>query len=99
LIAFGGVWFLSSALFYTATATEKGIETTNPILRSNKSCTWDEIIDVKKPFLRIPIAFRYVVLENDKKILLIRGIPNYEKIIELINLRAPNLKKKAKEEF
>ncbi len=93
-MAFGGIWFISCVLFHVTTATEKGIETTNLILGSNKSCTWDEIIDVRKPLLRMPAAFRYVVLGNKKKILLIRGIPNYEKMIELINLRAPNLTKK-----
>ena len=93
IITFGGVWFISCVLFHTTTATEEGIETTNPILKSKKSCTWHEIIDVRKPRLGIPASFRYAILEKNKKILLIKGIPNYEKIIELIKLRAPNLKK------
>jgi len=84
-------WFLKF-LFYSVTATEKGLEAAN-LLGSNKSFIWDEIVKVRRPPLGIPYDFSYVVSKNKEKMLLVRSMQNYKELIELIKVRSPNLQK------
>lgn len=91
IFVLAGFWFIK-LLFYSVTATESGLETTN-LLGSNKSFIWEEIVKVRRPRFGIPYDFTYVVSKNKGKLLLVRSMQNYKELIELIKVRAPNLQK------
>ena len=92
ILVFAGLWLTLKILFRSATATDRGLETDN-IIETKKFLSWDEIVEVRRPRFRIPIAFAYAISKDKKKLLLIRGAENYQKLIELIKEKAPNLKK------
>ena len=87
-----GLWVLSRILFYSIIVTDKGLKTHN-IFGSNMSVLWDEIIEVRRPKFGIPVDFTYVFLSNKSKLILIRSMQNYKKLIQLIKEKAPNLQK------
>jgi len=91
-VILGAFWVFLKILFYSVTATERGLETDN-IVGSNKLLLWDEIVEVRRPRFGIPVDFSYVISKNKDKLLLIRSMKNYKKLIQLIKLRAQNLQK------
>lgn len=91
-IVLGGLWFFSKILFYSVTGTDRGLETDN-IVGSNKLLLWHEIVEVRRPRFGIPVDFTYVISENKGKLLLVRSMKNYKKLVDLIRLKAPNLQK------
>ena len=91
-IILSGLWISLKVLFYSVTATERGLETDN-IAGSNKLFLWDEIVEVRRPRFGVPIDFLYVISKNKDKLLLVRSMKNYKELIELIKALAPNLQK------
>ena len=91
IVVLGGFCFFK-LLFYSVTATKKGLETAKPI-GSNQSFTWEEIIEVRRPRFGIPYDFSYVISKNKEKLLLVRSMQNYKELVELIKTKAPNLQK------
>lgn len=92
IILLAGFWFFFKLLFYSVTATENGLETANPF-GSSKSILWDEIVEVRRPRFSIPYDFTYVISKNKDKLLLVGSMQNYNQLIELIKVKAPNLQK------
>jgi hypothetical protein len=86
------IWFLFKITFYSVSATERGLETAN-IIGSKKYFQWGEIIEVQTPKFGLPFDISYVISINKGKLLLIRSMKNYKKLIQLIKLKAPNLKR------
>ena len=87
-----GFWLSLKVLFYSVTATERGLETSN-IVGPNKLFLWKEIVGVRRPRFGVPVDFSYVISKNKDKLLLVRSMKNYKELIELIKARAPNLKR------
>ncbi len=85
------VWSYSKTLYYTITATNKGLETDN-IVGANKSYLWEEIIEVRRPRFGVPVNITYVISINEDKSILIRNRNNYKEIVETIKGKAFNLK-------
>ncbi len=79
--------FLSSVII-----TNNGLETKSPV-SIKRFIKWEDIIEVKRPFLGIPNEYTYVVSLNNKIITLCRSIPEYQNIIKTIQERSLNLKK------
>jgi len=92
VLILGIVWFFAKILFYYVTATERGLETNN-IVGSDKLFLWDEIVEIRRPRFGIPVDFTYVISENKSKLRLIRSMKNYKDLIDLIKIKAPNLKR------
>ena len=87
------LWFLARILFYAVYATERGIRTEN-ILNKKELIPWDEIVEIKRPRIGIPKDAIYLITNNHQKILLIKSMNNYSRLLELIKTRAPNLRSK-----
>ena len=87
-----GYWFFIKILFYSITATDRGLKSNNP-LGSSKEFIWEEIVEVRRPYFGIPYDLTYVVSKNNGKLLLIRSMQNYKEIIELIKIKAQDLQK------
>lgn len=85
-------WLLFKIVFYSVTATDKGLETSN-LFGSNKSVNWEEIVAVRKPIFGIPADFTYVFTINKKKLLLVKSMNNYKELVQLIKEKSPNLQK------
>ena len=83
---------MSRILFYSVIATDKGLQIRN-LFGPSKSIIWDEVIEIRRPRFGIPGDFTYVFLADKKKIVLVRSMNNYKKLIQLIKERAPNLKR------
>jgi hypothetical protein len=86
----GIVWFFLKILFYSVTATDRGLEADN-IVGANKVFLWDEIVEVRRPRFGIPHDATYVISRNNGKLLLVRSMKNYKEFIQLIKDRAANL--------
>lgn len=86
------LWIFTKILFYSVTATERGLETAN-IVGASKSFQWDKIVEVRRPRFGIPKDASYVISKNKDKLLLVRSMKNYKELIELIKARAANLQK------
>ena len=84
--------FLLKILFYSVTATKKGLITAN-IIKSNKFLQWNEIVEVRRPRFGIPVDASYVISRNEGKLLLVRSMKNYKELIQMIKDKAPNLKR------
>lgn len=91
-IILSGFWLSLKVLFYSVTATERGLETDN-IVGASKSFQWDEIVEVRRPRFGVPVDFSYVISKNKDKLLLVRSMKNYKELTELIKTRARNLKR------
>jgi len=91
-LVLGIFWFLSKILFYSVTATEGGLETDN-IVGSKQMFLWDEIVEVRRPRFRIPKDASYVISKNKDKLLLVRSMTNYKELVQMIKVRALNLKR------
>ena len=90
-IFLGSIW-LFSFLFSCLLVTESGLEYINPF-KKHQFCTWEEIIEVKRPAFKIPHDYVYVISKTGKNnITLIRGLGNYRELTELIVKKSPNLK-------
>ena len=87
-----GLWLCLKVLFYSVTATERGLETSN-IVGPNKLFFWKDIVETRRPRFGVPVDFTYVISKNEDKLLLVRSMKNYKELIELIKARAPNLKR------
>lgn len=85
------IWSFSKTLYYTVTATDRGLETDN-IVGTNKMFLWEEIIEVRRPRFGFPVNFTYVISKNEDKIFLIRNRNNYKELIQSIKEKATNLK-------
>jgi hypothetical protein len=85
-------WFLLKILFYSVTATEKGLITAN-IGKLSKFFQWNEIVEVRRPRFGMPVDASYVISKNKGKLLLIRSMKNYKELIQMIKDRAPNLER------
>jgi hypothetical protein len=86
------IWSYSKTLYYTVTATDRGLETDN-IVGTNKLFLWEEIIEVRRPRFGFPVNFTYVISKSEDKIILIRNRKNYIELIQSIKEKATNLKK------
>ena len=89
--------FLCNYVFFrvclsSVTISQEGIESTSPI-SSKRFLRWDEIVEVRRPFVRIPYEYTYVVSASNKKLTLFRSYPEYREIIRVIKERAPKLEK------
>ncbi len=87
----GGFWIILKLLFYSVTATNKGIEARN-IIVGKTTIQWEDILEVRRPSMGIPKDISYIITKNNNKLLLIRSMKNYSKIIQLIKKMALNLK-------
>jgi len=84
-------WFFLKILFYSVTASDKGIEAAN-IIGKKYMFLWGEIVEVRRPRFGFPVGFAYVISKNNEKMLLIRNKNNYKELIQFIKKMAPNLK-------
>lgn len=91
-IILSGFWFFLKILFYSVIITDRGLKTDN-IIGSKKSFLWDEIVEIRRPRFGFPVDFAYVISKNKGKLLLVRSMKNYKELIEMIRVRAPNLKR------
>jgi hypothetical protein len=85
------IWSYSKTLYYTVTATDRGLETDN-IIGTNKLILWEDIIEVRRPRFGFPVNFTYVISKNRDKLFLIRNKNNYKELIKYIKEKASNLK-------
>ena len=85
------VFSYSKTLYYSVTATEKGIETENAFGK-NKNVQWEEIIEVRRPRFGFPVNFTYVIKKDEDRIFLIKNRKNYDAIVQRIKEKAPNLR-------
>jgi hypothetical protein len=79
-------------LFYKVISSKKGLKATNLFSRP-QFFKWEDIIEVRRPVLGIPRYIAYVISKDNKKMLLIRKIKDYDKLINIIKERALNLRK------
>ena len=105
-LTFGDLWrpglfililLLLNYLFFRVflsfvTISNEGITSTSPAT-STKFVGWDEIREVKRPLLRIPSEYTYVISESGDRLTLFRSYPGYRDIIKLIKERSPRLEK------
>ncbi|MGD9245788.1 MAG: hypothetical protein PVH36_12700 [Desulfobacterales bacterium] len=92
ILILAALWFLLKIVFYSVTATDRGIGTHN-IAGANKFFLWDEIVEIRKPVFGIPHDAIYLISENKDKLMLLKGMKDLDEFIQLIKDRAPNLKK------
>lgn len=92
LIILVAVWCEFEIVLYSVTASDKGLEA-NKVIGQNKSFTWDEIVELRRPLFRIPVDLAYVVSKSNDKLRLVRSMSNYRELIQIIKVRAPNLNK------
>lgn len=85
------LWFLLKILFYSITATDRGLKTDN-IIGANKLFDWKDIIEIRRPRFGFPVNFTYVISKNKDKLFLIKNKKNYKELIKYIKENAPNLK-------
>ena len=91
------ILFLLNYLFFriflsSVTISYEGIESTSPV-SSKKFIGWNEIKEVRRPLLRIPSEYTYVLSARHEKLTLFRSYPEYHDIIKLIKERSPKLEK------
>ena len=105
-LTYGEIWkpgififflFLLNYLFFriflsSVTISQEGIESTSPV-SPKMFIGWNEIKEVRRPLLRIPSEYTYVVSAKKEKLTLFRGYPEYHEIIKLIKERSPKLEK------
>lgn len=92
VVLLGWIFFFCKILFYSVTATERGLETDN-LAGSKKIFLWDEIVEVRRPRFGIPKDANYVISKNRDKLLLVKSMTNYKELVQMIKVRAPNLKR------
>ena len=85
------IWHHLKILYYTVTASNRGLETDN-IVGKKKAFLWEQIIEVRRPRFGFPVNFTYIISTNEDKIFLIKNRNNYKEIIQSIEENAPNLK-------
>ena len=85
------VFSYSKTLYYSVTATEKGLETDN-VFGANKFFQWEEIIEVRRPRFGFPVNFTYVIKKDLDRIILIKNRKNYEALVQRIKEKTPNLR-------
>lgn len=90
LIIFLSIWFLLKILFYSVTATAKGLETDN-IIGIKKKFHWEDIIEVRRPRFGFPLLFTYVISNNEDRIVLVKNKQNYKELIQYIKKKATNI--------
>lgn len=93
VVMVGEVYFLLKVICYSVTATEKGIETYNIVGSTKKIILWDSIVEVRGPRFGIPKDAGYIITKNREKVLLVKSMKNYGKLIEVIRSRAQNLER------
>ncbi len=94
LLLFGVVVLMvgsyAKTLFYTVSATDRGLETDN-IIGAPQLLLWDDIIAIRRPRFGFPVNHTYVISKNEDKLLLIKSNDRYRELIEYIKENAPNL--------
>ncbi|MBN2179215.1 MAG: hypothetical protein JW743_07270 [Deltaproteobacteria bacterium] len=94
LLLFGIVLLIlgsyAKTLFYTVSATERGLETDN-IIGVPQLLLWDDIIAIRRPRFGFPLNHTYVISKNGDKLLLIKSNDRYKELAEYIRENAPNL--------
>jgi len=53
---------------------------------------WKDIIEIRKPKFNIPHDAVYVITNSNKKLMLVKGMKNLDKMITAIKLNSPNLR-------
>jgi hypothetical protein len=91
MIIVSGLWFFNKVLYYSIIVLPQGISS-NKLVGGGYLVKWEEIVEVKRPKFGIPYDAIYIVTYKNKKILLVRGMKNYLKLIKLIKVKAPNLR-------
>jgi hypothetical protein len=89
LFLFGAFWVIKY-LFYSVTATSKGLVTDSKFGR-NKTVLWDEIVEIRRHRFGIPYEFTSVITKEGKKLYLLRSMSHYKELIEFIKSKAINL--------
>jgi len=79
-------------LYYTVSATERGLETDN-IIGANRLMLWEDVVGVQKPRFGFPANTIYVVSKNGYKVSLIKNHTRFKELIEHIVKHAPNLQR------
>ena len=92
LISLSGIWFYFGIVLYSIFATETHLKNKSFTGRT-KIIPWETIVAIQRPRLGIPYDFIYVITSDREKMLLVRSMKNYERLIQLIEERAPNLKR------
>ena len=90
-LTFTVFWLFARILFYSVKATKAGLESKN-LLERTTTIPWHEIVEIRKSRIFVSTAFRYVISSRGHKLLLIRNLKNYHKLIDMIKDKAPNLK-------
>jgi len=80
----------AKTLFYTVSATDRGLETEN-ITGENQLLLWEDIMAIRRPRFGFPINHMYVISKNEDKLLLIKSNDRYRELVEYIRENAPNL--------
>jgi hypothetical protein len=91
-IIIGGIWVSSKILFYSVTATKRGLVSKN-LLRSSNFISWNEIIDFQTPRFGFASQGGYVISDKGEKMMLMEEMKNYTELINVIQTRSPNLKR------
>ncbi|MFH1673720.1 MAG: hypothetical protein ABIF87_09905 [Pseudomonadota bacterium] len=86
------IWFFLKILFYSVAATERGLEANN-LFGQKKIFLWNEIVEIRRPQLGVPVGAAYVISKNKDKLFLPRGEKNYNELVKLIKVKSPNLQK------
>ncbi len=89
LIFLGGIW-MSGFVFSKATAQAEGLYLDNPF-KQREFVAWENIIEIRKPQLKIPYDFIYVISRSGKKITLIKSMKNFKQLLEVIQTKAKNI--------
>ncbi len=79
-------WFLLKITYYSIEVYDEGLELKHFWI-THKKVNWKEIAQIKKPLFIVPVDFIYIVLITNKKLLLIKSMNNYKKLIYLIKER------------
>ena len=80
----------AKTIFYTVSATDRGLETDN-IIGANQLMLWEDIVGVQKPRFGLPANTIYVVSKSGDKVSLIKNHTLFRELIEYIGEHAPNL--------
>ena len=84
-------WFLLRIVFYSVQASEEGLRS-NAIMGKRIFVAWKDIIEIRKPKFNIPHDAVYVITNSNKKLMLVKGMKNLDKMITAIKLNSPNLR-------
>jgi hypothetical protein len=84
------LWFFVKILFYSVTATERGLEARN-LFEWKRNIDWEEIENIRRPHFGIPKDISYVVSKTGKRLFLIKSMKNYKELVSLIKKKVPDI--------